>query len=67
MAILTSYNWLTKKVYTTVFSGADYLPILSLLLSDWIQEQWKRAKDAATESSIKEIGGDTNEQKQLKG
>ena len=67
VAILTSYNWLTKKVYTTVFCAVSCYPIVSLLLSDWIKEEWKRAKDAATGSFNKEIGGDTNEQKQITG
>lgn len=63
VALMTSFIRFTAKVYTSVFRAADFYPIISLLLSDWIQEEWKRAKDAATESSNKEIGGDINEQK----
>ena len=63
VALMTSYIWLAPKVYMNVFRASDYYSIINLLLSDWIQEEWKRAKDAANESSNKEIGGEINEQR----
>ncbi len=47
IGLTTSYLWLTAKVYSSIIFAASLDPIKNLLLSDWLQAEWQRAKDAA--------------------
>lgn len=60
IGLITSYFWLTAKVYSSVIFAHSLDPIKNLLLSEWLQAEWQRAKDAATKSSNKVEGGKSN-------
>lgn len=47
IGLMTSYLWLTSKVYSSIIFAASLDPIKNLLLSEWLQAEWQRAKDAA--------------------
>lgn len=66
MALTTSFSWAAGKVRSCVVHASSLDPIKMLFLSDQFQAGWQRIKDAATEPLNKEIGGESNEQKQLK-
>ena len=59
VGLITSYLWLTAEVSTSVILAASLDPIKSLLLSDWLQSEWQRAKDAASTSPGAD-GGETH-------
>ncbi len=55
IGLLTSYHWLTAKVYTSVILAYNLAPIKNLLLAEWLQEEWKR------EMNIRKYSGETAE------
>lgn len=56
VGLMTSYLWLTATVYSSVIFASTLNPIKNLLLSEWLQTAWQRAKDAASKSSEAERG-----------
>lgn len=63
LGILTTYIWSSRIAHTSFLRGSSLDPLKLLFLSEWFNAKWQRAKDAATESSHKEIGSEPNEQK----
>lgn len=61
IGLMTSYLWLTAKVSSSVIFASSLDPIKNLLLSDWLQAEWQRAKDIASKSSTEGIGGVSHE------
>lgn len=51
VGLMTSYLWLTADVYSSVIYAFNLNPIKNLLLSDFLQMEWQKAKDAASMSS----------------
>ena len=61
IGLITSYLWLTAKVYSSIIFAASLNPIKNLLLSEWLQAEWQCAKDAAASNSAnKTAGGESN-------
>ena len=60
--LITSYMWLTARVYSSIFLGHSFEPIRSLLLADWLHSEWQRAKEASEQSSGEKIGEDVDEE-----
>lgn len=56
VGLMTSYSWLTGKVFSSYISALSLDPIRSLLVSGWLEEEWQRAKDAQ-EQSLSEVNG----------
>lgn len=56
VGLMTSFESLTSKVYSSVIFASTLNPIKNLLLSEWLQTAWQRAKDAASKSSEAERG-----------
>lgn len=60
IGLVTSYLWLTAKVYSSVIFAFSLDPIKNLLLSDLLQAEWQRAKDAASKPTNEATGGESN-------
>lgn len=60
IGLITSYVWLTAKVYSSILFSYSLDPIKNLLLSDRLQSEWQRAKDAASKSANEVEGGESN-------
>lgn len=60
VGLMTSLLWLTAKAYTSIIFASNLLPVKNLLLSDWLQKEWQRAKDSASKLSSEEAGGESN-------
>ncbi len=60
VGLVTSYVWLTARVYSSVVLASTLDPIKSLLLSEWLQTEWQKVKDAGEQSSKELSGGDGN-------
>jgi len=60
VGLMTSFVWLSAKVYTSVVVAPSLDPIKNLLLSEALLAEWQRAKDAASKPSGEEGGGDRN-------
>ena len=60
VGLMTSYLWLTAKVSSSVIFADSLDPIKNLLLSDWLQAEWQRAKDMALKSTNEVGGGESN-------
>lgn len=57
--LITSYTWLTG-IYTSMFMSYSLMPIKNLILSDWLQSEWQRAKDAREKSLDDKVGDNKN-------
>ena len=57
VGLMTSYLWLTANIYSSVIFASSLNPIKNLLLSEWLQTEWQRAKDAASKPSGADGGG----------
>lgn len=55
--LLTSFVWPGVKIYSSVLFCYSLSPLKNLLLSEWLQDQWKRIKDAAEQSATEMEGG----------
>lgn len=53
VGLLTSYVWLCAKVYSCVLLASSLNPVKALLLSDWLQDQWREAKDSTQNTTAK--------------
>ncbi len=60
VGLMCSFVWLTANVYSSVVLAPSLDPIKNLLLSEWLQAEWQRAKDAASKPSGEVDGGDRN-------
>lgn len=60
IGLMTSYLWLTSKVYSSIIFAASLDPIKNLLLSDWLQAEWQRAKDATSKPTNEAEGGNSD-------
>lgn len=60
VGLMTSLLWLTAKAYTSIIFASNLLPVKNLLLSEWLQKEWQRAKDSASKLSSEEVGGESN-------
>lgn len=63
IGLMTSYLWLTAKVYSSIIFAASLDPIKNLLLSDWLQAEWQRAKDATSKPANEATGGESNDER----
>lgn len=60
IGLMTSYLYLTAKVYTSIIFATNLFPVKNLLLSECLQKEWQRAKDSAAKSSDEIAGGECN-------
>lgn len=60
IGLMASYLSLTAKVFTSIIFASSLDPIKNLLLSEWLQSEWQRAKDAASKSVNEATGGEVN-------
>ena len=60
VGLMTSFLWLTAKVYTSIVFASNLFPVKNLLLSEWLQKEWQRAKGSALKLSSEEVGGESN-------
>lgn len=60
--LMSSYSWLTGKVFTSTIISANLDPVKNLLVSSWLEQEWQRAKEAKEHSSNELKGGDANGQ-----
>lgn len=60
VGLVTSYIWLSAKIFTSVIFAYNLDPIKNLILSDWLQSEWQRAKEAGEQLSDEMPGGDAN-------
>ena len=60
IGLMTSYLSLTAKVFTSIIFAFSLDPIKNLPLSEWLQSEWQRAKDAASKSVNEATGGEVN-------
>lgn len=60
IGLMTSYLYLTAKVYTSIIFATNLFPVKNLLLSECLQKKWQRAKDSAAKSSNEIAGGECN-------
>ena len=60
VGLMTSFLWLTAKVYTSIIFATNLFPVKNLLLSEWLQKEWQRAKDSASNPSSEIVGGESN-------
>lgn len=60
VGLVTSYVWLTARVYSSVVFALTLDPIKNLLLSEWLQAEWKRAKEVDKPLPSETAGGDVN-------
>ena len=60
VGLVTSYVWLTARIYLGIYLGYNFEPIRSLLLAEWLHLEWQRAKEAREHSAGAKIGGDAN-------
>lgn len=61
--LLTSFVWPGVKIYSSTLLSYSLLPIKNLLLSELLQDEWKRIKDAAGQSVTEIEGSVEHEQK----
>ena len=60
--LMTSYSWLTGKVFSSIITSYSLDPVKNLLLSSWLESKWQQAK-AAKEQSYNEVKeGNADEQ-----
>lgn len=52
--LMTSYSWLTGKVFSSIITSFNLDPVKNLLLSGWFESEWQRAR-AAKEQSYNEV------------
>lgn len=60
IGLMTSFTAFLFMVHTSTILASNLGPVKTLLLSDFLQSEWQRSKDATTESSDKEAGGEIN-------
>lgn len=60
IGLMTSYLWLTAKVYSSIIFAANLNPIKNLLLSEWLKAEWQRAKDATSKPTNEAEGGNSD-------
>jgi len=63
VGLLTSFVWPGVKIYSSVLFAWNLFPVKNLLLSEWLQSEWKRIKDAAGQPANQIEGGAEHEQK----
>ena len=63
VGLLTSFVWPGVKIYSSVLFAWNLFPVKNLLLSEWLQDEWQRMKDAADQPSNQIEGGAEHEQK----
>lgn len=59
--LMTSYSWLTGKVFSSIIMSFNLDPVKNLLLSGWLESEWQRAKAAKEQSHDEEKECDVNE------
>lgn len=64
--LMTSYSWLTGKMFSSYITAFNLYAVKNLLLSSWLEQEWQRAKEAQEHSTNKLEGGDANEQEKQK-
>ena len=57
VGLLTSFVWPGVNIYSSVLFAWNLLPVKNLLLSEWLQNEWQRMKDAADQSANQIEGG----------
>ena len=57
VGLLTSFVWPGVNIYSSVLFAWNLLPVKNLLLSEWLQNEWQRMKDAADQSANRIEGG----------
>lgn len=60
IGLVTSYIWLTAKVFSSVVLACNLAPIKCLLLSDWLQTEWQKAKEISMQFPEEMPGGDVD-------
>lgn len=63
VGLLTSFVWPGVKIYSSVLFTWNLFPVKNLLLSEWLQAEWQRMKDAAGQPANQIEGGVENGQK----
>lgn len=61
IGLMTSYVWLTAKVFTSILFASSLDPVKSLLLSEWLLAEWQRAKEALLDCNTEVTGGSAHE------
>lgn len=60
--LMTSYSWLTGKVFSSIIMSFSLDPVKNLLLSGWLESEWQKAKAAKEQSHNEAKEGDAGEQ-----
>ncbi len=47
VGLMTSYIWLTAKVFSGVLLASSLAPVKNLLLSEYLEAEWKRSRESA--------------------
>lgn len=60
VGLMTSFESLTSKVYSSIIFAYSLNPIKNLLLSEWLLAEWKRANNALLQHDNESVGGESH-------
>lgn len=63
VGLMTSFVWPGIKIYSSILYAMNLFPVKNLLLSEWLRDEWQRAKDAAGQPTNQIEGGADHAQK----
>ena len=61
-AMMTSYSWWNAQIYSSIILASGLEPIKSLLFSDYLLEEWEKAKEAKIQNRSENERNSSNEQ-----
>lgn len=60
-ALMTSFLWISAKVYTSPILSYNLDPVKNLLMADFLREEWEKQKDAKDNNVTAELGDEMDE------